>query len=317
MHSAHSRHGRQRASNGDVDDMLHDSRQDAVADVYNRHQYTHGSDNYRPAASSARASYTRETSSSRHHDEWRRAEPSYSSHDRHSYSHSNDPYSARSNRDEYEAPESRDSEGWSGNRHGNDTHYVAEDRGWGQRYDRGPSTSSYTESTSWTTSASYEARGVNHDQWPEDIRGGPSSERSQVRTEIDERHKERDPGWRKHGRKDGRKDGGKGDPSTWRSDSGWQSRRSGNQSQVRMEPARKNIVDDYRPPTDDRSWEPAPAWQSQKRGGAQGQGNQKDNRNSQLNKNSKGRRRNRTNKQEQQQQQHRRDWLSDDSSLNK
>jgi hypothetical protein len=319
MHSSHSRNRRQRTSNGDVNETVLDSRHTST-DAYNRRQYTHGSDNYRPVVSSARVSYTRETSSSRHHDEWRPVDQPYPSHDRYNYSHSNDTYPNRSSRDEYEASESRDSEGWNGSRQSGDTRYAADDRGWGQRYDHG-SSASYTESASWTAAASYESRVLNHDQWPaEDIRSGPSNERSQVRSEVEERRRDRESGWRKHGRKDGRKDSGKGDPSTWRSDSGWQSRRSGNQSQGGTEPTGQNNGnhDEHRPPADDRSWEPASTWQSQKRSGIQSQSNQKEFRNNQANKNSKGRRRNRSNKQEpQQQQQQRRDWRSDDDSLNK
>src|SRR5882762_2119869 len=152
MHSSHSRNSRHRASHGDVDDALLDSRQDATSEAYSRRQYAHGPDNYRPATSSARASYARETSSSRNHDEWRPVDPSYSSNNRYNYSHSNDTYLPRSTRDEYDAPESRDSENWGRSRQANETRYGAEDRGWGQQYDRGPSTSSYTEPISWTAS---------------------------------------------------------------------------------------------------------------------------------------------------------------------
>src|ERR1700689_675958 len=111
MHPSHSRNRRHRASNADVDETLLDSRQDAASDAYNRRQYTHGSDNYRPTTSSTRASYTREMSSSRQHDEWRPADPSYSSNDRYNYTQSNDAYPSRSSRDEYDASEPRDSEG--------------------------------------------------------------------------------------------------------------------------------------------------------------------------------------------------------------
>src|ERR1700736_5364967 len=129
MHSSQSRNRRHRVSNGDVDDVLLDSRHDVASEAYNRRQYTHGPDNYRPAVSSTRASYTRETSPSRHHDEWRPVDPSYPSNERYNYSHSNDAYVPRI-RDEYDASETRDSQNWERSRQVNDTRYGAEDRGW-------------------------------------------------------------------------------------------------------------------------------------------------------------------------------------------
>jgi hypothetical protein len=315
MHSSHHKHRRQRGSNGDEDERV--SRLD-VSDPYSRpRQYNHSPDTYRPTTSSARATYMTETSSSRHHDEWRPVDPSYSSHERYGYVHSNDVY-PRNSRDEYDVLESRDSDGWR-DRSAGDTHYANAGRGWEPRYDHGHSTS-YSESASWTPVVTYDDRGSGHDHWiPEDSRGGPSDERSHIRLNVEENRGEREmPGWRRNARKDGRKTGGKderrgGDPSTWRSDSGWESRRSENRSQAVIEPVEKITIshDDSRPSVDDRSWEPAPSWQPQKRSGAQSHGIQKGSRTNQPNKNSKGGKKNNShNKQK-------RDWRTDDSNLNK
>lgn len=315
MHSSHNRHRRQRGNNVDEDERM--SRLD-VSDPYTHpRQYNRSPDTYRPAASSARSGYTTETSGPRHHDEWRPSDQSYSSHDRY-YPHSNDVYS-RNLRDDYDILEQRENDGWR-DRSTNDVHYADPGRGWVPRYDHGPSTSSYPESTSWTPVAAYDDRPPSHDYWVPDDRGGPPSEHNHIRSDVEGNRGERDtPVWRnRNARKDGRKAGGKderrgGDPSTWQSDAGWESRRTENRSQAIIESAETSAVnhDDSRPPADDRSWEPAPSWQPQKRGGAQGHGNQKGSRNNQSNK--KGGKKN----QAQNKQQPKRDWRTDDGDLNK
>jgi hypothetical protein len=309
MHSSHNRQRRQRGNN--VDDDERGSRLD-VSDPYSRpRQYNHSPDTYRPATSSARPTYTTETSSSRHHDEW--PDP-YPVHDRY-FPPSNDVYS-RNSRDDYEVLESRDTDGWRDHPAG-DVHYADPGRGWGQRYDHGPSTSSYPEPTSWTPVGAYDDRGPSHDHWVAEDRSGPPNEHNHIRSDVESNRGERDTHvWRRNARKDGRRASGKderrgGDPSTWRSDSGWESRRTENRNQVIIEPAEKSAInhDDSRPSADERSWEPAPSWQPQKRSGAQGHGNQKGSRNNQSNK--KGGKKN------QAQNKQKRDWRTDDGNLNK
>lgn len=316
MHHSHHRNRRQHTHNGDDDEAFIGSRVDASSDSYNRpRQYAHGPDNYRAPVVSARNSYTREPPPSRHHDDWQSGDPSYSS---------LDPYDFRTNdypsrgRDEYDIVDPREPDAWA--RRVSDPSYRSV---WDHRFS---SSSTYADPT-WTAAASYETRNSIHDVWtPADTsRGGPSTERDHVRESVEGHVEVETTGWRKHSRKDGRKEGGKddrrgGDPSTWRSDAGWQSRRSESGPGEVDSAGNKNVAayKTSRPAADDRSWEPAPTWQPQTHSGTQAQSSHKGSRNNQSGKNSKGKKRNHsTNTSNSATKQQGRDWRNDDSTLNK
>lgn len=307
MHSSHSRNVPHRSIHDDDDDMI---RRDPPADPYDRRrQYARSPDPYRPS-SSARSSYTREPLPARHHEDWGTAEPPYSSNDRYSYSHTNDGYS-RGGRDDYDVSDKREGRWASSN-----THYRTSEDDWRQPYDHAPSTS-YSESASWAP-ASYDTQGSRHSHWAqEESRGGPSVERG-FRDDVDERQIDREvPGWGRNGHRDGKKDSQKGDrrggnPSTWTSDAGWQSRRPENRSQGETERSvpRSTNQSDIRPPTDERAWEPAPSWQPGKRNATQGNSNHKPPRSNQQNKSSKGGRKNHAHNKQQ------RNWRNEENNAN-
>ncbi|KAF7964622.1 hypothetical protein HWV62_4882 [Athelia sp. TMB] len=246
----------------------------------------------------------------RHYDDWQSGDPPYVPADPYEYRPSEYPPT----RDEYDMTDPRDPESWG--RRYDDPNYKGV-------WDRRPA-AVYPE-PAW---GAYESRIITaHEAWGPDVprdRGGPSTDRDHIREGVEDHRDAEVAGWRKPVRKDGRKEGGKddrrgGDPTTWRSDAGWQSRRADARAGDAESAGGRSVGSYTRPTTDDRSWEPAPTWQAQAQSGAHAQGSHKSSRNAQSGKNSKGKKRNQSSNSHPSatSKQQTRDWRNDDSTLNK
>lgn len=272
-------------------------------EVYSRHnEAPHRTESYRTPSTIARSSYdvNREASTSRthrHSDSWRRGDHEE---DRHQYT-SNEGYK-RHGRDEYEdvdRRDTRDTDTWSGRSH-DDAQYSQSRGDWSQRYERGYVSSSYVESSSWNVPnhTSHDSRTIPFDRWaPEDP---PPDDRHGIPA-ADDRHIEREtPDWHRGQSRD------KGNHK-FQSDSGWNSRRrKGWGDQGWEETTQKKDISSM----DDRSWEPAPTWQPSSRGDYE-QASRSGQRNSNASRNVKGGKRNVYPAKP------KRDWRSDDGTLNK
>lgn len=308
---SHGRNNRRnRGNKGQDDEQFLDSRVDeSRSESYSRpQQSSHRTESYRPPPISNRASYdvNREASTSRNHrdtDSWR---PADAVPDRYQYA-SNDGYH-RGGRDDYDGVDSRNTEEWPV-RPTSDTHHSQPRGEWPQRYDPSYSSSTYLESSSWNTpsTTSYNHRKPSYDQWTsrDSTRSHVPDESTPSMGPLEDRPIEvEQSGWLRDQRRD--KGGQK-----FQSDSGWDTRR---RSKGWKEPNPQEAPLPHEGGhTGDRSWEPAPTWQPSTRGDPHNQRNNFGQRNSYPNRNAKGGGGKRTQNQNKQ----RRDWRSDDGSLNK
>lgn len=319
-------HRRNRGNKGQDDDQLIVSRvDDSRPESYSRPSHTSQHvEGYRAPSTSNRHSYdmNKEASSSRGHraESWRHADSAQDS--RYNYS-SNDAY-YRGGREDFDVPESRDSDAWSSRP--SDTRYSQPRDEWPQRsHERGYPSSSYPDDTSWhaPSSSSYDHNKSSYDRWsPGETRSHSLDRRSHDRAASHQSDRLVDqgaPGWsrdhrhEKHDEHGGNKSGSQGDGQKWRGQSGWDSRRR--DSRAENEPRWNENPSDKN--TDDRTWEPAPNWQSSNRGDSQSQRNQNGQRNN--NRTSKGTKRSQNNNHtgNNNWNHNRRDWRNDDAALNK
>ncbi|OCH94103.1 hypothetical protein OBBRIDRAFT_197179 [Obba rivulosa] len=257
------------------------------------HRYPHRSESYRTSPPRGGFDMRREGSSSRARrdvDEWRPAEPPHPSHDPYNNYVPRDHYH-RGGRVDYEPRDERDVDSWvprSGS--------ALPSRQW-EGYDQNYPATSYQEPSSWTPPR-YDNRKEGFGSWPaEEGRSGDG--RSRPRYGPDDRQVEEWP------REDRRNSG----TQEWRRDSGWD--RPVSDLKPKDDPLRewRSREEPSERPPEDRSWEPAPNWQANRRNGHQGQRNQNPNRNNQQQKGGKGGKKNNANKQK-------RDWRNDDGQLN-
>lgn len=255
-------------------------------------------DNYRPSSTQSRHyDSDREPLPSRSHPpSWRDADV----HDRYEPP-SSDPY-LRNGRDDYDAVDSREMDGWVG-RGSSENRYERSNEDWSRRYESSYASSSYAEPSAWRSST-YEDRSTSYTSWV------PEARTSRV---IEEPLVERDSPTRR------RDDGHSGGGQKWKSDNGWDTRR-----EVREQTwsESKPIDPLVEPSPEDRTWEPAPGWQPPERRDSHHNHSQNDkqshsSKNGNRNHRPKGKKSKRNSDQNTLQKREReRDWRTDDGDFN-
>ncbi|KAG9218908.1 hypothetical protein CCMSSC00406_0000978 [Pleurotus cornucopiae] len=255
-------------------------------------------DNYRPSSTQSRHyDSDREPLPSRSHPpSWRDADV----HDRYEPL-SSDPY-LRNGRDDYDAVDSREMDGWVG-RGSSESRYERSNEDWSRRYESSYASSSYAEPSAWRSST-YEDRSTSYTSWV------PEARTSRV---IEEPLVERDSPTRR------RDDGHSGGGQKWKSDNGWDTRR-----EVREQTwsESKPIDPLVEPSPEDRTWEPAPGWQPPERRDSHHNHSQNDkqshsSKNGNRNHRPKGKKSKRNSDQNTLQKREReRDWRTDDGDFN-
>lgn len=311
-----TRNHRRHRTNKEPSDELPLRHDESYAEPYSRshsHSHSHHVDSYRAPSSSSRTSYdmNREASSSRTHHESDSWHPP-SSHDKYEPT---DNY-RRGPRDDYDVMDSRGSDTWA--RPTNDSHSLQSREDWSQRYDKGYSSSSYPETSSWSSRnpSSYDDRNVSYSHWSQDEpRSHPVDDRGR---DVLEKQSDRDSAqWQREERRDDRRDKNE---QKWQADSGWDSRRRDGQGSARdvdrdrwaPTPAAPVLPPPESPSIKEhRSWEPAPGWRSPDRHDIQRQRSQNGQRRSSPTRSLKGGKRTQT------QNKQKRDWRTDDGNLNK
>lgn len=193
--------------------------------------------------------------------------------------------------------DAREGDGWSG-RGSYDVRNSSSSRHGADDPDRGHSAQPLQDTAGWTPARRHDDRAGGYD------REGRSGQHSgQSRHEND---------W-----KDDRKEG---PPREWRSDNGWDSRKHSSGSHAWDEPPREWSGSGEPSHREDRSWEPAPSWQTARRDGGSNssQRNQHSHSNKSKNKGKGGKKNgNNNNANNNNTNRQKRNWRDDDSQLNK